>query len=167
MGFQITVGYIPEDSTVEVVVAGLGEQSPFAEEVILVDNHDEISSPAAGTSLVLEALWRYDAPDLNADVWKEITNLFLYDVVDESNWAPPEAFARCWACFCGLEEGRGASVIAGAGEKGTFTNPGGKWNGHFYVWMQAEVSNEDRLDPKLMVVKAGEAPDSWKSRFDT
>lgn len=137
MSYRITIGCIPEDSGAGKIRAGLGENSPFPEEVIHVDNHDEISSPAAGTSLLLQGLWSYDAPDLNLEVWNEIIKLFLYDVVGECCWLPPQELAQCWACFCELEEGKGTTALAYTGD-GEFENPGGKWAGHFYVWAQEQ-----------------------------
>ena len=53
MSYRITIGHIPEDSGAAKIRAGLGVNSRFPEEVIHVDNLDEISSPAAGTSMLL------------------------------------------------------------------------------------------------------------------
>jgi hypothetical protein len=164
MSYRITIGHIPEDSGAAKIRAGLGVNSPFPEEVIHVDNHDEISSPAAGTSLLLQGLWSYDAPDLNLEVWNEIIKLFLYDVVGQCFWLPPQELVRCWACFCELEEGKGATVLSCTAD-GEFENPGGKWDGHFYVWVQEQQTKEPFFKDKLMVVQAVEAPEEWKSRF--
>ncbi|MBU3664912.1 MAG: hypothetical protein FGM15_03415 [Chthoniobacterales bacterium] len=147
--FLIDVGFVPEESSSDLIMCGDPEGSG-TKEVNLEWIGDEICSPGNSAKVkvaVGDNIWKADAK-----IWKDLADTFLSDL-SANKKIDPRKLASCWAVFQDEDPpDKSVRLVSEENGGGEFRNDDGEYNGHFYVRYQVE-EDDSYFGEKIVVFK--------------